>query len=111
MQLTSIEIKPKFGLGWMKFLWLPSRKQTEKARQEVKKNECSCLAHPVVEAFADGRLTIGTNAMIDGRVLLLKGVYPKMEFPQAMVFWDSRKGCHIQLTVWGRPDDFIIMKE
>lgn len=111
MPLTSIEAKPIPSLDWLQFLWLPSRRQTEKARKEVKKDECPYLAYPIVEAFADGRLNIGSKVRIGGRVLVLEGVYPKAEFPEAMVFWDRNKRRHVQFTTWGISDDFLIIPE
>lgn len=64
---------------------------------------------PIVQAFAEGRLNVGSVVKIDGRALQLEGVYPKAEFPEAMVFWDHHKGRHVQFTAWGCGDDFLII--
>ena len=99
MPLLSEEAHPIPGLGFLSSLWLPSRKQTEAARQELAgSNEKDFIfaAHPLAQEFAEGKLNIGTRVRIDGRDLVLKGVYPKAEYPYAMVFWDAAKGCHIQ---------------
>jgi len=99
--LLSVEAHPIPGLGWLGFLWLPSRRQTEKARQalvNLGEKEFIFAAHPFTEEFANGRLNIGTKVKIDGRVLALEGVYPKAGYPEAMVFWDDRKKCHVQFN-------------
>ncbi|MDI6777740.1 MAG: hypothetical protein QMD77_00955 [Patescibacteria group bacterium] len=85
--------------GWLDSLWLPSRKQTETARQELLQSfdkEYIFAANPPAQAFAEGKLTIGQMIVVDGRQLILKGVYPKMEYPEAMVFWDHPKGRYVQ---------------
>lgn len=99
MPLLSEEAYPIPGLKILSSLWLPSQKQTEAARRELaESNEKDFIfaAHPLTQEFAEGKLNIGTRVRIDGRDLILKGVYPKAEYPYAMVFWDNAKGCHTQ---------------
>lgn len=101
MLLTSVEMHPRFFLGWLNFLILPSRRQTEKARRELlesKDKDFIFPANPLAHAFAEGKLNIGTTVKVDGRILSLKGVYPKTEYPAAMVFWDDSKGCYVQFN-------------
>ncbi len=110
MPLMSIEAKPIPGLGWLRFLWVPSRKKTEKAIQELRKSKFPCdLMFPLVRAFATGEMMVGIMIMANGRRLVLKGVYPKMEFPEAMVFWDDDKGRYVQFTAHGCPHDFVVI--
>jgi hypothetical protein len=101
MSLLSVEAYPIPILGQLSFLWLPSRRQTEKARQalvNLKEKEFIFAAHPFTQEFAEGKFNIGTKVKIDGRLLTLEGVYPKGGYPEAMVFWDDQKKCHVQFN-------------
>jgi len=101
MLLLSEEAHLIPGLGFLSSLWLPSQKQTEKARRELAESDEKDFvfaAHPLTQEFAEGKLNIGTRVRIDGRDLTLKGVYPKAEYPYAMVFWDAAKRCHVQFN-------------
>jgi len=105
----SVEARPIRSLRWLDFLWLPSKRQTKKARRILIK-ELECYFPSIaVQAFIDGSMVVGTVVQIDGRTLALRGVYPKMELPQAMVFWDSTKKCHVQFTRWEPLRDFQII--
>lgn len=111
MPLTSEEAYPIPGLKFLLSLWLPSQKQTEEARQELaESNEKDFVfaTHPLTQEFAEGKLNIGTRVRIDGRDLVLKGVYPKAEYPYAMVFWDAAKRCHVQFHFLPSYSDFEI---
>ncbi len=111
MPLKSVESKPVFFFRWLKFLWVPSRKETRKARQDLMNGKQTYLTGSLVRAFDRGDLAIGTNLIMDGRRLILKGVYSKMEFPEAMVFWDYYKKRYVQFTGWGWNNDFQIIRK
>ena len=99
MPLTSEEYYPIRELGRLANFWLPSRRQTEKARKELAENpekDFVFAAHPLTQEFAEGKLNVGSRVKIDGRDLILKGVFSRVEYPYAMVFWDAAKGCHVQ---------------
>ena len=101
MPLTAIETKPTPGLGWWKRLYYPSKDETLKAWQELhercKEEHCPPV-NPLAWEFLEGRLKVGTKLIMDGRSLVLMGVYKCKDFPGAMVFWDHSKGRYVQFT-------------
>lgn len=114
MPLTNVEIYPKPGLGWLNFLVLPSKRQTEKAKRELLESqdkEFIFAANPLAVAFSEGRLGIGTFVRIDGRTLSLYGVYRNSEYPEAMVFWDQHRGCYVQFTNFMGACDYEIISQ
>jgi hypothetical protein len=69
----------------------PSKEETEKARRKVLRELESgspLQKSPVIQAFAKGWITVGTMIILDGRLLILRGVFAEKEFPQAMAFSD-----------------------
>ena len=114
MPLLSVEMHPKPFLGWLNFLLLPSKRQTEKAKQELLESEDKDFifpANPLAQAFAEGELNIGTEVKIDGRILSLHGVYPKSDYPAAMVFWDNNKKCYVQFNFLPCYGDYEIVTQ
>jgi len=98
--------------GWLDFLWLPSWGKTEKARQELLQSpdkEFILAANPLARAFVEGELKIGDQVKVAGKTFIFKGVYPKEEYPGAMVFYDHHKGKYFQYN-FPIIDEFEIVK-
>lgn len=102
MTPMGIETSPTPG-GWLDFLIVPSKKETEKARRNLLQaddKELIFKANPLVKEFAEGRLRINmTIATDDGQALVLKGVCSGTRFPLAMVFWNPHRGRYTQFTI------------
>jgi len=109
MPLVGVGTEPIPGLRWLRFLWVPSRRQTKKAKRGLK-DTYSWMTKPLIQAFINGKLDIETVIKVKERTLVLKGVYPEMGFPEAMVFWDPHKGWYYQFTRWEELDGFQIVK-
>jgi hypothetical protein len=88
-------------------------KKTERARCGLDKRNHFLFARPIIKAFSDGRLSIGTMINMGGRKLTLEGVYPDVELPEAMVFWDEEKKCFVRFSTWGLgfSDNFQIIQQ